>query len=121
MSRAERADFSSLAVMYCPFEIFETCDTELFGRGSFVGGGCGVCVVSMISCGCGVWVWDRTWFEGVLGRCEGRWKLCGFLCVGGVFCGSSVVGGENCVHDIFDGCSYASTVISFLEDFCEAF
>ena len=29
MSRAERADFSSLAVMYCPFEIFETCDTEL--------------------------------------------------------------------------------------------
>ena len=29
MSRAERADFSSLAVMYCPFEIFETCDKEL--------------------------------------------------------------------------------------------
>ena len=29
MSKAERADFSSLAVMYCPFEIFETCDKEL--------------------------------------------------------------------------------------------
>ena len=28
-SKAERADFSSLAVMYCPFEIFETCDKEL--------------------------------------------------------------------------------------------
>ncbi len=64
--------------------------------GSFVGGGnggCGFCAVSWISCGRTVWVWDRTWFEGGQGHCEGDWRLCGVLSVGSFFGGSSFTGG----------------------------